>query len=255
MILRPILAAAAWMTALAADAQPPAAPSLEEQVLAEINKARTDPAGYAAALREYRGHFEGNVVHLPGSDVGLRTREGVAAVDEAIAFLTRQTPLPALRGAPELVEAAREVTAAQVLAGGTGHTGADGSDAKARIKKRKGSGFMAEVLAYGARDAAGVVRQLVVDDGVATRPNRKILFDKRYFRAGVACGSHPVARSVCVIDVSSFVGLAPVREVRAPPPCASIAAISKAMWCTSPTATSACAPAKAWRLSTRPSPS
>ena len=220
MVIRPILIAALSMLALAAEAQTPAptAPGLEEQVLAEINKARTDPAGYAAALREYRGYFEGNVVQLPDSDVGLRTREGVAAVDEAIAFLARQAPLPALRSAPELVVAAREVTAAQLLAGGMGHRGTDGSDAKVRIKKNKGSGFMAEVLAYGASDAAGVVRQLIVDDGVPTRPNRKILFDKRYFRGGVACGSHPVARSVCVIDVSSFVGLAPVPKQAPNPP-------------------------------------
>jgi uncharacterized protein YkwD len=226
VIVRPILIAALSILAAAAEAQAPApapAPSsLEEQVLAEINNARTDPAGYAAVLREYRGHFEGNVVHLPGSDVGLRTREGAAAVDEAIAFLGQQAPLMALRSAPELVEAAREVTAAQLLAGGTGHGGTDGSDAKARIKKRKGSGFMAEALAYGAKDAAGVVRQLIVDDGVPTRPNRKILFDKRYFRAGIACGSHPVARSVCVIDLSSFVGLPPVRQLREPPPTVDI---------------------------------
>ena len=229
MILRPILIAALSMLAVAAEAQapepaaPPAAQapepsSLEEEVLAEVNKARTNPAGYAAALREYRSYFEGNVVHLPGRDVGLRTREGVVAVDEAIAFLAKQAPLPALRSAPELVVAAREVTAAQVLAGGTGHSGTDGSDAKARIKKNKGSGFMAEVLAYGASDAAGVVRQLIVDDGVRTRPNRKILFDKRYFRGGVACGSHPVARSMCVIDLSSFVGLAPAPKQAPNPP-------------------------------------
>jgi uncharacterized protein YkwD len=225
MMIRPILAAALSILAVAAEAQPPAAQppapapsSLEEAVLAEINKARTDPAAYAATLREYRGYFEGNVVHLPGRDVGLRTREGVVAVDEAIAFLARQGPLPPLRSAPELAVAARAVTAAQVLAGGTGHVGMDGSDAKARIKKAKGSGFMAEVLAYGASDAAAVVRQLIVDDGVPTRPNRKILFDKRYFRGGVSCGSHPVARSVCVIDLSSFVGLAPAPKQAPNPP-------------------------------------
>lgn len=227
-MIRPLLAAALSIVAAAAGAQPPAAApapapapapaTLEEQVLAEINKARTDPPAYAATLREYRGHFEGNVVHLPGRDVGLRTREGVAAVDEAIAFLAGQAPLSPLRSAPELTQAARDVTAAQQLAGGTGHSGTDGSDAKARIKKNKGSGFMAEVLAYGATDATAVVRQLIVDDGVPTRPNRKILFDKRYFRGGVACGSHPVARSVCVVDLSSFVGLAPAPKQAPNPP-------------------------------------
>lgn len=225
-MIRPILVAALSVLATAAGAQPAAAPAtagpapsaFEEQVLAEINKARTDPAAYAQTLREYRGYFEGNVVHLPGRDVGLRTREGVAAVDEAIAFLAKQQPMLPVRHAPELAASARELTAAQVLAGGTGHAATDGSDAKARIKKHKGSGFMAEALAYGASDAAAVVRQLIVDDGVPTRPNRKILFEKRYFRAGISCGSHPVTRSVCAIDLSSFVGLAPDKKQAPNPP-------------------------------------
>lgn len=225
MVIRTILIAALSMLALAADAQPPAAepvmatPSLEEQVLAAINEARTNPAGYAAKLREYRSHFEGNVVHLPGHDVGLRTREGVVAVDQAIAFLARQKPVTPLVGAPDLAASAKELVDAQALAGGTGHAAADGSDAKVRIKKHKGSGLTAEVLSYGTSDAASVVRQLIVDDGVPSRPNRKILFEDKYRKAGVACGSHPVNRSVCVIDLATFVGLAPApKQVRTPPP-------------------------------------
>lgn len=218
MVIRPLLIAALSMFALAADAPPPAPNGLEEQVLAAINQVRANPAAYAQTLRQYRGYFEDNVVHLPGSDVGLRTREGVAAVDQAIAFLAAQPPVQPLRSAPELAEAARELVAAQALAGGSGHAAADGSDAKVRIKKHKGSGFMAEAIAYGAGDAAAVVRQLIVDDGIPTRPHRKIIFEKKYFRGGIACGSHPVNRSMCVIDFASFVGLVPVKQVRAPPP-------------------------------------
>lgn len=219
MILRPILIAALSALALAAQAQPPAAPSLEEQVLAGLNEVRADPAAYAAKLRAYRAHFEGNVVTLPGSDVGLRTREGVAAVDEAIAFLSSQKPVTALRAAPELATSARELATHQGMVGGTGHAAADGADAKARIKRNKGSGLTAEVLAYAAKDAEGVIRQLIIDDGVPSRPNRKILFEDKYRRAGVACGSHPQNRSVCVVDLATFVGLNPnPKQVRNPPP-------------------------------------
>jgi uncharacterized protein YkwD len=217
-MIRPILIAALAILALPAEAQAPPEPSLEQQVLAGINEARTNPSAYAASLRQYRGYFQNDVVLLPGSDVGIRTREGVAAVDQAIAFLERQAPVPPLRATPELDRAARELADEQALAGGMGHKGADGKEAKARIKRHTGSGFMAEALAYGARDAAGVVRQLIIDDGVPSRPHRKILFDKRYIRAGVACGSHPVARSVCVIDLSSFVGLVPPPKQAPRPP-------------------------------------
>jgi uncharacterized protein YkwD len=220
MVIRPILIAALSMLTPAADAQPPAAePGLEEQVLAAINEVRADPPAYAAKLRQYRGYFEANVVLLPGSDVGVRTREGVAAVDEAIAALGRLQPLPLLQAVPDLAESARQLAAHQALSGGTDHAAADGSDAKIRIKKAKGSGLMAEALSYGARDAAGVVRQMIVDDGIASRPNRKILLESKYRKAGVACGPHPVNRSVCVIDLATFWNLTPKpKEVRAQPP-------------------------------------
>lgn len=220
MIHRLIMAAALSMPALAADAQPPAQEAgFEAQVLAGINEVRADPAAYAAKLRQYRGYFEGNVVLLPGSDVGLRTREGVAAVDEAIAVLGRLKPLPPLQAVPDLAESAAELVAHQALSGGTDHAAADGSDAKARIKKHKGSGLIAEALSYGARDSAGVVRQMIVDDGIPSRPNRKILLESKYRKAGVACGPHPVNRSVCVVDLATFWNFAPKpKEVRAQPP-------------------------------------
>lgn len=218
-MIRSILIAALSMLAVAAEAQPPAQPSLEEQVLAGLNEVRTNPAAYAASLKQYRTYFDGNVVHLPGRDVGLRTREGVAAVDEAIAFLTRATPLPAFRHAPDLVEAAKALAADQALTGGMGHVSPNVPDAKARIKKHKGSGFMAEALSYGASDAASIVRQLIVDDGAPSRPNRKLIFDKKYRMVGIACGAHLAARSMCVIDMATFVGLVPApKQVRNPPP-------------------------------------
>jgi len=224
MAMHPILTLFLSLLAQTAEAPAASAPStLEQQVLAGINEARTNPAAYAEKLKQYRSHFDGHVVHLPGSDVGLRTREGVAAVDQAIAFLSRQAPAPALRHAPELDASARLLAAHQGLVGGTGHAAADGSDAKVRIKKHKGSGLTAEVLSYGAKDAEGVVRQLIVDDGVPSRPNRKILFEGKYRRAGVACGGHPVNRSVCVVDLATFVGLNPnPKQVRNPPPTVEI---------------------------------
>ena len=214
---------AAALLAQTADSQPAAPPSLEAQVLAGINEARANPAAYAEKLRQYRSYFEGDVVHLPGSDVGIRTREGVAAVDQAIAFLSKQPPAPVLRVAPELETSARELASHQALVGGTGHAAADGTDAKVRIKRNKGSGLTAEALSYGARDAESVVRQLIIDDGIPSRPNRKILFENKYRRAGVACGSHPINRSVCVIDLATFVGLDPnPKQVRQPPPTVDI---------------------------------
>lgn len=179
-------------------------PDIETRILAEINRARADPAAYAEELRRYRALFDGLIVRTPGSDVGLRTREGVAAVDDAIRSLTAQTPRPALAEAPLLALAAAGHVADQGPRGLEGHVGTDGKNVRDRIRRQGGGAraATAEVIAYGRADAAAVVRQLIVDDGVAGRGHRAILFSP-YLSAGAACGDHALHRHVCVVDFST----------------------------------------------------
>lgn len=78
----------------------------ETAVLEAINRARADPAAYADALRRYRSYFDGRILRLPGNPVGILTTEGVSVVDEAIAFLEQQQPLPPFGASPLLARAA-----------------------------------------------------------------------------------------------------------------------------------------------------
>ena len=64
-----------------------------EQVLAEINLARSNPAAYAEYLTAMRPMFKGNLYSHPGQPT-IATNEGVAALDEAIAFLRAQPSAP-----------------------------------------------------------------------------------------------------------------------------------------------------------------
>lgn len=201
-----VILACAALAASAPAAGQQREPDIEARIVAEINRARADPAAYARELQRYRALFDGLVVRMPGSEVGLRTREGVAAVDDAIRFLTAQTPRAALAEAPLLARAAAEHVADQGPRGLEGHVGTDGKNSRDRIR-RQGAGpraATAEVIAYGRTDAAGVVRQLIVDDGVAGRGHRTILFNPYRF-AGAACGDHAVHRHVCVVDFSTGV--------------------------------------------------
>jgi len=200
------LLACALAATSAPAAQQPREPDIESRILAEINRARADPAAYAEELRGYRALFDGLIVRMPGSEVGLRTREGVAAVDDAISFLAAQTPRAALAEAPLLALAAAGLVADQGPRGLEGHVGSDGRNARQRIRRQGGAvrAATAEVIAYGRADAVSVVRQLIVDDGVAGRGHRTILFNP-YRSAGVACGDHAVHRHVCVVDLASSV--------------------------------------------------
>jgi len=197
--------------------------SMESQVLERINHARENPRAYADELRDYRHYFDGDVLYLPGDANGVYTREGIAAVDEAIDFLERQAPLPPLGHGDLLALAARDHADAQGDAGATGHISRDGAGPGERVRRRGGDVFVGESISYGMADAGAVVRQLIVDDGVSGRGHRTLLFKNDFRFAGIGCGGHRRYGHMCVVDLAGTIDgtpdlprfAAPVRTARA----------------------------------------
>lgn len=172
---------------------------VEQEVLNELNLARTDPKQYAEFLAEMRQYFNGKQLERPG-EIILVTREGVAAVDEAISFLGSTRPLAALRSSRGLSQAAKTHVKDQ-QDGAMGHTGSDGSQPWDRMN-RFGSwqGQVAENISYGGYSARGVVIQLIVDDGVPERGHRANIFNPEYRFVGIGCGAHAHLHDMCVMD-------------------------------------------------------
>ncbi|WP_224963070.1 CAP domain-containing protein [Geomonas subterranea] len=173
--------------------------TLAQQVLAETNAARQNPQRYAQYIREFKRSFIGKGYRLPGSLDVVMTSEGKGALDEAVRFLARQRPLPALSWSPELAKAADELVREQTASGETGH--GERGDMKKRIEKY-GSwrSSIGENISYGPDTARQVVMGLIIDDGVPDRGHRKNVFDRSFTTAGIACGPHPLYRTICVTD-------------------------------------------------------
>ncbi|MEP7004623.1 MAG: CAP domain-containing protein [Sphingomonas bacterium] len=184
-------------------------PRLEDAVLTEVNYVRTHPHDYADELRRHREFFDGRVVHLPGDEIGVMTREGTVAVDEAIEYLDRQAPLPPLAYGEVLALAAHDLAEEQGETGYSGHRSANGASPGDRVKRRGGDIFVGETISYGYDDPGAVVRQLVIDDGVAGRGHRGLIFAAGNNYAAVGCGPHPRDRFLCVIDYSTTPNGAP----------------------------------------------
>lgn len=176
--------------------------SFESRVLDALNELRADPAGYARSLAGFKHLFHASYYVVPGRNERVLTEEGVGAVDDAINFLQRQRSVEPVASGTLLSEAAADHVAYQHLSREIGHADGDGSGPGDRMRRRGGGEEVAEVIAYGATDAADVVRQLIVDDGVPERDHRAILFDPHLHFAGVSCGPHPVYRTMCVIDMA-----------------------------------------------------
>lgn len=184
--------------------------SLEDQVLDRINFVRQNPNQYADQLRDYRRHFDGVVLKLPGDRNGVITQEGTHAVDEAIDFLERQAPLPPL-GRGDLLElAARDHARQQGPIGARGHVSIDGASPGERVRRRGGDIYVGEDISYGYTQPDAIVRQLVVDDGVRDRGHRTLLFNAEIRYAGVGCGGHARYGHMCVVDMSRTINGAPL---------------------------------------------
>ena len=129
----------------------------------------------------------------------LVLNEGTKAVDEAIAFLEKQAPLPPFTLSAGLSRAAADHAADQGKTGQTGHSGSDRSTMRQRVERYSAwQKTIGENIAYGAESARDVIIQLIVDDGVPSRGHRVNIFNPDFLVVGIAFGPHPKFRTICV---------------------------------------------------------
>jgi uncharacterized protein YkwD len=180
-------------------AAPAAAGTYEDRVLAELNHVRAHPQALAHELRR------AEVAEASyGDRDGPLAQEDPEAVEDAIAFLMRQRPLPPLAGDGRLAAAARDHVARQGPTGAVGH-GPPGSLGRRLRAAGVWAGLEAESISYGQRSPHAVIRQLVIDSRVPGRGHRMDVFGPRFQAAGVACGAHAEWGSMCVIDFAGAI--------------------------------------------------
>jgi uncharacterized protein YkwD len=176
---------------------------LEQQVIDEMNLVRTDPKAYIPILENYKQRFQGNRVKI-SNDVFIQTNEGLAPVNEAIAFLRKASPISVLRSSKGMSLAAMDHVKDSGSKGTTGHNGSDGSDPSIRMDRYGNwESSAGENISYGLSTAQDIVMQLIVDDGVPSRSHRKNIFNSAFKVAGVAYGTHTNYKTMCVIDYAA----------------------------------------------------
>ncbi len=177
-----------------------------EAVIREINLARADPTYYAALLEEAKKNFDGLIYNDPYGEP-VKTKEGIAAFDEAIEYLKASLVLPPLNEVAEISRAAQGHAEYQGSSGLTGHDGKDGSSPGDRMEKfgtfGRPSGW-SENLIYGPNDdAISLVIAWIVDDGVPDRGHRINIFDKSMTQFGVGFAEHKIYGYGCVVDFAN----------------------------------------------------
>lgn len=167
----------------------PAPSTKEEEILAEINLARSNPAQYASYLESFKQNYNGKELRLSDGKT-LQTNEGVSACDEAIAYLRTLKPLTPLQVRAGLGLGAKDHVGDLVKTGGRGHKGSDGSMPEARVSRYgTWTESVGENILYNSSKTREDVISLIIDDGVANRGHRKNIFKPTFHVVGIALSS------------------------------------------------------------------
>ena len=204
----------AWITVIpvvlsGAPARKTVLTPMEEELVDEINRVRTDPAGYATILIAKRPLYHGlQIVAPPKGDQDLEvieevTQEGLPALEQAVATLRTTRRRRSLQPSKRLCRAARDHVVKQGPAGTEGHSDSAGEPLDRIRVYIPDVRAVAENISYGRWTARDVVFHQLVDDGVADRGHRKTLLDPRFEAIGVSCGYHRIYGIMCVVDLAA----------------------------------------------------
>ncbi|ERF59387.1 cysteine-rich secretory family protein [Treponema socranskii subsp. socranskii VPI DR56BR1116 = ATCC 35536] len=153
---------------------------LENDVLDEINKARTNPKEYAEKYL------------VPYVENGNASE----AMKECIIEMKNTKALKALQPSKKLTLAAKEWVNVQGPGGGVGH----GNTGERIHKQGLYPHTWSENISYGYNDARKIVIQLLEDDKVPGREHRKTILSRAYTHVGIGCGPHKIYNFMCVQD-------------------------------------------------------
>ena len=168
--------------------------ALEQDMVAEINRVRTNPGAYADWLETQRQFYEGTILRLPG-EAALQTNEGTQALDEAVQVLRAMSPVPPLAYSPGIAQGARDHVSALGSQGLGGTIDQAGNHLGRRINQYgKWRGSMVAIPSYEKRSAQAIVFHQIVSD----RSVRQVLLDPAYQFLGIACGDHIQREMMCL---------------------------------------------------------
>merc|ERR1712137_36969 len=185
----------------------------EQELFDLLNFVRADPANFAKRLEEEILPIIGDdaILRYPGAKTVIQTKEGKAAVQEAIEELRElskvEEPLKQLNISHGLLLGAQDHLGDQWMDqnGFTGHNGSDGSNCRSRAE-RYGTWKLSigESLCYGEISTFRIVAKWIIDDGIEKRTNRKNILSGESKHLGLAMGAHRGQGNCVVLVIAQF---------------------------------------------------
>ena len=168
---------------------------IDVDLIYEINRVRKNPSSYL-------GIISNNKSKVQKSKDNNKTKEGVAAYEEAEQFLKNykesQNELMPSSGLFKIAQGfLKEFKNYKI-------DKVDNIDIKKIIDKcGKYSGKFCKLIVCGGEEPESVVSNLIVCDGDQNREQRNKLFDKTFKKIGIAHGEHPIYRYASIFILST----------------------------------------------------
>lgn len=170
---------------------------LEQEIIAQVNRVRTNPSAYADWLAGMRQYYRDTLLRIPGRTIVL-TKEGVSALDEAINALRQTRPLPPLTVFNGMSMAAKDLVKEGINTERQITINTDKVEDKIALYGIV-QGKQGENISYGGSSAQDIVMLMIIDDGIASRIHRQNILDSSYNATGVACDVHQAFGNLCAI--------------------------------------------------------
>ena len=158
-----------------------------KEVIEYFNMVRSNPKKFASIIREYKQYFKGKVLRVPNSKVGIMTKEGADAFEEAAKYLDSVKAINTVKYNVGLTHVAKEVVDAAAKTDDINSL--DELDMDAIFEKYgKFVGAFSRAMDFGSKGSKMVIINLIVCDGDSSRGQREGIFNSELKEIGVWTG-------------------------------------------------------------------
>lgn len=182
--------------------------SFIEDLFIELNNLRTSPHEFASRLAKESYFYKSNL-RIRKNSVPVKTREGLSGLTEAVDCLRSLSPVSAICVSEGLQRAAQFHCNDLSQTGSIDHIGSNDSTLQTRLGMfGKWSECIGETLEFGSVSAFESLAELIIDDGVPSRPHRNMLLNPRFKKVGFGIAPHPRYEiCVCIVLAGGFTEL------------------------------------------------
>ena len=186
--------------------------AFDQQVANELNILRTSPQQYASKVRQYINYFKGTVLRIPGSNIGIQTKEGAKAYEEAGEYLEKHKGIHPLKLNYVLCKLANDFLKEIQK---TPFEEINNIDLELLMSNYgKFDGSYSRSIDFGATNPEMVIINLLVGDGDETKSQRQNMFNEKLYEIGVASGKYeePFDHITVILTCTKFISNNPEDE-------------------------------------------